>query len=134
VFGLGDMSASRDHKLDLMMAAAVGVAAGVTLTLLLRDESHGMFSGMDSTRRRLRRVGSASMDSLRSARKSAVKGARRGMKRGRELIDEIPMEEFGEELRHYLDAAKGAIEDTIKDELHDLRKTMRRRRKRMGIF
>jgi hypothetical protein len=55
------------------------------------------------------------------------------MKQGAEWFDELPVDEISDQLRDYFEAAKGAIEDTIKDELHDLRKTVRRRRKHWGI-
>jgi hypothetical protein len=108
-----------------MTAAVLGVAAGVGVMLLLRRGSRKRNPMMVAARR--------GMDGARSMGRTAARGARRGMERGRELLDELPVEEFGEELRDYLDAAKEAIEDTVRGELHDLQKTMRRQRRRMGI-
>lgn len=60
-------------------------------------------------------------------------GARRGYGRGLDLADDISLEGVGEHLHDYFEAAKGAIEDTVSGELQDLRKSIRRRRRRLGI-
>jgi hypothetical protein len=48
-------------------------------------------------------------------------------------MDKLPLDDIGERIGDYLDAAKGAIEDTVMGELQDLRKAIRRQRKRLGI-
>jgi len=135
-FGLGKMSGSRDHELDLMTAAVIGVAAGVALTLLVRSGSrkrHPLRARLDAARRGLGHMGLPGMDDARTFGRRAAKQARRGMKRGRKWMEDLPVEEYGEQIRDYLDAAKNAIEDTVNDEIRDFRKTMRRERRRMGI-
>ena len=59
--------------------------------------------------------------------------ARRGYDRGVEFADDISLDGIGEHLQDYFEAAKGAIEDTVSGELQDLRKSIRRRRRRLGI-
>jgi hypothetical protein len=53
--------------------------------------------------------------------------------RGEELVDRIPVDDMVEQVRDYVDTARGAINDVVKDELNDLRKAVRRQRKRIGI-
>jgi hypothetical protein len=49
------------------------------------------------------------------------------------LIDRIPVDDAVEQVRDYVDTAREAISDAVKDELDDLRKAVRRQRKRIGI-
>jgi Mg/Co/Ni transporter MgtE len=53
--------------------------------------------------------------------------------RGEELVDRIPVDEVVDQVREYVDTAREAINDVVKDELNDLRKAVRRQRKRIGI-
>jgi hypothetical protein len=55
------------------------------------------------------------------------------MERGEEMIDRIPVDDMVEQVRDYVDTARDAINDVVKDELNDLRKAVRRQRKRIGI-
>jgi len=50
-----------------------------------------------------------------------------------EFLEDLPLDDIGEQLTGYLEAAKDAIEDTVKGELQDLRKSIRQQRKRLGI-
>ncbi|HEY9449111.1 MAG TPA: hypothetical protein VIQ60_05130, partial [Gemmatimonadaceae bacterium] len=60
--------------------------------------------------------------------------ARRKIRRGGEqLLDRIPFEEVGESLGEYISAARETIDDAVSRELKDLRKAIRRRRKRLGV-
>jgi hypothetical protein len=58
--------------------------------------------------------------------------ARRGYDRGVEFADDS-VSGIGEHLQDYFEAAKAAVEDTVSGELQDLRKSIRRRRRRLGI-
>jgi hypothetical protein len=49
------------------------------------------------------------------------------------MIDRIPVDDVVEQVRDYVDTARDAINDVVKDELNDLRKAVRRQRKRIGI-
>lgn len=62
-----------------------------------------------------------------------AKRASRGARRGMEWAEDLSVDGLGEQLHEYFDAAKGAIEDTVSGELQDLRKSIRRRRRRLGI-
>lgn len=65
--------------------------------------------------------------------RTATRGVRRGARRGMEWAEDLSVDGVGEQLHEYFDAAKGAIEDTVSGELQDLRKSIRRRRRRLGI-
>ena len=55
------------------------------------------------------------------------------MEHGEELVDRIPVDDMVEQVRDYVDSARDAINNVVKDELTDLRKAVRRQRKRIGI-
>ena len=70
---------------------------------------------------------------LRSAGVAGVKGARWLGERGEELWDRIPREEITERLEGYFDTAREAIDDAVSHEVQDLRKALRRRRRKLGL-
>lgn len=126
----------RDQELDLLTAALIGVTVGVGVTLLLRRGPAGrrpLVMGMELAGRGARVAGMAGMTGARVAGRAAAKNARRGWSRGMEWAEELPLDDVGEQLREYFDAAKGAIEDTVSGELQDLRKSIRRHRRRLGV-
>ena len=53
--------------------------------------------------------------------------------RGEELIESIPVDDIAEGVREYVDGAREAINDVVRAEMNDLRKAVRRQRKRIGI-
>jgi hypothetical protein len=63
----------------------------------------------------------------------AAEGARRGYKRSREWAEDLSLDRLGDHLQDYFDAAKAAVDDTVSGELQDLRKSIRRKRRRLGI-
>jgi hypothetical protein len=50
-----------------------------------------------------------------------------------ELLDRVPVGAVREELGDALDSAREAVADVVESELRDLRKAIRRQRKRLGI-
>jgi hypothetical protein len=70
------------------------------------------------------------------ARKSARlagRGARVAWDRGVDAWERIPREAIEEKVRDYFDAARDHIDEFVESELKDLRKAIRRRRKKLGI-
>ncbi|MBK5189581.1 MAG: hypothetical protein JJD97_15160, partial [Gemmatimonadaceae bacterium] len=61
------------------------------------------------------------------------RGAKWAASRGEEMWDRIPFDDIGESISEYVQSAREAIDDTVSHELNDLRKAVRRRRKRLGI-
>lgn len=129
----------RDEDLDLLTAALIGLTVGVGVTLLIRRGPSGrrpLLSGMELAGRGARIAGVAGMSGAKFAGEAgrvAARNAKRGWSRGMEWASDLPLDDMGDQLRDYLDAAKGAIEDTVSGELQDLRKSIRRRRRRLGI-
>jgi hypothetical protein len=72
----------------------------------------------------------------RAARKGARlagRGARFAWERGVDAWDSVPREEIADRLREYAESARESIDDFVHSELDDLRRSIRRRRKKMGI-
>jgi hypothetical protein len=78
-------------------------------------------------------AGSRAAEGARWAGPRAKRGFRTAVERGEELVDRIPVDEVVDQVREYVDTAREAINDVVKDELNDLRKAVRRQRKRIGI-
>jgi len=56
------------------------------------------------------------------------------VERGEEMVDRIPVDAMVEQVRDYVDIPRATRSyDVVKDELNDLRKAVRRQRKRIGI-
>lgn len=106
---------------------------GVAATLILRRGPGGrspLHSGAHAAGRGVRLAGVAGAAGAELARRRLTGRRRRGPARYLEALDPGAM---GEQLRDYLDAAKGAIEDTVSGELRDLQKSLRRRRRQLGL-
>ncbi len=78
-------------------------------------------------------AGGRAAEGARWAAPRAKRGFRTAVDRGEELIERIPVDDMVEQVRDYVDTARDAINDVVKDELNDLRKAVRRQRKRIGI-
>jgi gas vesicle protein len=153
-----ELAEGREQQYDLLTAAIIGAAVGAGITLLLRRGPSGRrpvaplvrFAGRGAALAGMaglegaRWAGNRGLDGARWAGDRAVEGARwaaphakRGFRtavdRGEELVDRIPVDEVVEQVREYVDTAREAINGVVKDELDDLRKAVRRQRKRIGI-
>lgn len=69
----------------------------------------------------------------RGASRLGTAGARWAAHRGEELWDAIPHEEIQDRVSDYIGRAREAIDDVVESELKDLRRAIRRQRKRLGI-
>jgi hypothetical protein len=69
----------------------------------------------------------------RWAGEHAAHGAGWVADRGSELWDRVPVEEIQEQVGDYLESARNAIAETVEHELSDLRKSIRRQRKKLGV-
>ena len=63
----------------------------------------------------------------------AGRGARVAWDRGVDAWDRIPRAEIQERLGEYFDTARDAIDHVVESELKDLRKAIRRRRRKLGL-
>ena len=153
-----ELDETREQQYDLLTAALIGAAVGAGITLLIskgpsarraiapiaryagRGAALAGVAGLEGAKW----AGSRGLDGARWAGGRAAQGARwaaprarRGlrtaMERGEEIIDRIPVDDMVDQVREYVDTAREAINDVVKDELNDLRKAVRRQRKRIGI-
>lgn len=120
--GAGD---AREAQYDLLTAALIGAAIGATATLLLRRGPSGQ--------RPVTPVVRGAKWAGRGAMHAGGKGARWARDRGGELLDRIPAEEMEESVRDTVGEARERIDGFVRSELTDLRRTLRRQRKRLGI-
>ena len=112
----------RNNSVDMAAVAVIGIAVGLTALFLLR-RNRSVGHALHAAGRDLRRAGSA-------ASRNMAHQMRRGMKRGQEMVGDM---EIGDHLRDYLESAKETVEDTVAREMRDLKRAIRRRRRRMGL-
>jgi hypothetical protein len=136
----------------------LGAAVGAVVTLLFRTGPGGrrpISPVLSVAGRGARLAGMAGVQGVRWAGERAAPGARwaaeqgregarwagertsRGYRaardRGAELVDDLPLDDVADSVREYVDSAREAINDVVREELTDLRKAVRRQRKRIGI-
>ena len=111
---------------DLLTAAVLGLVAGAGIALLVR---------MSTRRRRTPRTLAREAGEMAAAAagRAGARSAKWAKRRGEEVWDSIPFDEIGEQLGDYVQNARETIDETVSHELSDLRKAIRRHRKRLGI-
>jgi len=124
-----DTEDDREHQYDLLTAALIGMTIGAGLTFVLRRGP----SGRRPMTPVLERVGQGASWAGRHAARMGVRGARWAAARGEDAWDAIPRKEIREHVSDYFGRARDAIDDAVESELHDLRRAVRRQRKRLGI-
>lgn len=103
----------------------MGLAIGAGTTLLLRTGPSG--------RRPLAPAWRMAQRGAQRGARLAGRGARMAWDRGVDAWERIPREELEARVRDYFDAARESIDDFVESELQDLRKAIRRRRRKLGI-
>jgi hypothetical protein len=121
----GNEGGGRDAQYDLLTAALIGAAIGATATLLLRRGPSG--------ERPVAPVVRGAKWAGREAIVAGGKGARWARSRGGDLLDRIPTDEIEENVRETVVDARDRIDGFVRSELEDLRRALRRQRKRLGI-
>jgi hypothetical protein len=119
----------REHQYDLLTAALIGMTIGAGLTFILRRGP----SGRRPVTPVLERVGQGASWAGHHAARLGMRGARWAAARGEDAWDAIPRSEIRDHVSEYLGRARDAIDDAVDSELHDLRRAVRRQRKRFGI-
>lgn len=69
----------------------------------------------------------------RAGAKMARRASRYALERGADAWDRIPRDEIADRLGDYAERARETIDDFVSSELSDLRRAIRRRRKKLGI-
>lgn len=121
--------ASRDAEYDLLTAALIGATVGAGLTYLLRRGP----SGRRPVSPMVLGLGRGAAWAGRHAGHASVVGARWMRDQGEEAWDRLPRRKIQRELRHYAGRAREAMDDVVESELRDLRRAIRRQRKRLGV-
>jgi hypothetical protein len=120
---------TRDQQYDLLTAAVLGAMIGAGAALLLRRGP----SGRSPISPFARAAAGGAVTAARWAGKRGRTGARWAAKRGAEAWDRVPVESMREEIGDAIDSAREAVADVVETELRDLRKAIRRQRKRLGV-
>lgn len=118
-----------DEQYDLLTAALIGLAIGVGTTLMVRRGP----SGRRPVSPMLRGAALGAKWAGLGAARLGARGASWARDAGSELWERIPRDEIRDHVRDYLGKAQEAIDDVVETELRDLRKALRRQRKRLGI-
>lgn len=148
----------RDQQFDLLTAALLGAAVGAAVTLLFRTGPSGRrpigpmlsvagrgarlagIAGLEGARWAgeraapgVRWAADQGREGARWAGKRGADGYRAARERGEEIIDDLPIDDVSDSVREYVDSAREAINNVVREEMSDLRKAVRRQRKRIGI-
>lgn len=121
--------AGSDEQYDLLTAALIGLVVGVGTTLLVRRGP----SGRRPVSPVLRGAALGAKWAGTGAARLGARGAAWARDAGEELWDRVPRDEIREHVREYLGKAHETIDDAVEHELRDLRRALRRQRKRLGI-
>ena len=148
----------REQQFDLLTAALLGAAVGAVVTLIFRTGPSGRrpispvlsatgkgakwaaLAGLDGARGAGARASPGACwmaarprDGARWAGEKSARGYRAARERGEELVESLPVDDIADSVREYVDGAREAINDVVRSEMNDLRKAVRRQRKRIGI-
>ena len=112
---------------DLLTAALLGAAVGAVMMLAFRPRP-----------RRPAQVaierGVKVLDQVRRRGGHWLRDRQRQVERGtRDLAGQLPVDDVSDAVGEYLASAREAIDDTVSRELKDLRRAIRRQRKRLGV-
>ena len=107
----------RAAQMDLVTAALIGLAVGVSATLLLRRGPRGV-----------RPIGPV----VRAAARAGQRGARWVRDRGEDAWDRVPHDEIADQVQDYARSARKAIDRAVHDELRTLRRALRAQARRVA--
>jgi hypothetical protein len=127
--GERDSEIGNDHEYDLLTAALIGITIGASVTYLLRRGP----SGRRPVSPMVDGIGRGAAWTGRKAARLGRSGARWAARRGEDLWDRIPRDAIRDQVSDYVGRAREAIDDVVESELHDLRRAIRRQRKRLGV-
>ncbi len=114
-----------EDRYDLLTAALIGAAFGATAMLLMRR------SGTRKVVRPLSELGLAGAGRMALKAGAGALGSRAVREAGRAAMP--MMREAAENLGDYVRSARSAIDEYVADEVRDLKKAIRRGRRRAGL-
>jgi gas vesicle protein len=109
---------------DILLGLGVGLAVGAAVAYLSSGGGGG--SGVTALRKVIRR-------GAKDARRTGRRGLRWASARSDDLRDALPLDALRDSLNGYLESAREAIDDAVAHEIKDLRRVVRRQRKRLGL-
>jgi hypothetical protein len=118
-----------EHEYDLLTAALIGATIGAGLTYMLKRGP----SGSRPVSPVMRGLGRSARWAGRHASRWGKRGGRWAADRGHDMWERVPRDEIAEHMSEYIGRAREAIDDAVESELKDLRRSIRRQRKRLGI-
>jgi hypothetical protein len=121
--------ANHENEYDLLTAALIGATIGAGVTFMLRRGP----SGSRPASPVMRQLGRGASWAGRNAARLGATGARWTARRGHDAWEAIPRDDIREHVSDYVGRAREAIDDVVESELKDLRRAIRRQRKRLGI-
>ncbi len=110
----------RNLQYDLLTAALIGAAVGVSATLLIRG----------TTARRSRGVIDPALQAARRAGKRSAQWAR---EHGQALWDRMPHDDIGDAVRGYAESAREAVDRAVDREIRDLKRQLRHQKRRLHV-
>ena len=119
--------AAPDTEYDLLTAALIGLVIGAGVTFMVRRGPSGRRPASPLLSGAAR---GASWAGRHAARMGSA-GARWAADRGEDLWDRS--EDLRDQVSDYVGHAREAIDDAVEAELKDLRRAIKRQRKRLGI-
>jgi hypothetical protein len=114
---------------DLLTAALMGIAIGAGITYLLRQGPGGRRPVVPA----LLGAGRGAAWAGRHAARLGKRGARWAADEAEELWERVPRKEISRQVRQRMSDAQEVIDDVVSHELDDLRRAIRRQRKRLGV-
>jgi len=126
---VNEVNVAYEAEYDLLTAALIGMTIGAGLTFMLRRGP----SGRRPVTPMMYGVGRGAAWAGRKAARAGAAGARWSRKRGADAWDRIPRDEIRDHVSEYAGRAREAIDDVVETELKDLRRAIRRQRKRLGV-
>jgi gas vesicle protein len=116
----------KHDEMDLLTAAVLGAVVGAGVALMI-----GRGGRRKKTLRT--RMSTAAGRGAKRARGWGRRGAKWASSASDDLADRIPVDAVRKQVAEYFDTVKDAIDDTVSAELSDLRKSIRRQRKKIGV-
>lgn len=127
--GISATEQGEHDQYDLLTAALIGATIGAGLTFMMRRGP----SGRRPVSPVLQGIGEGAKWAAKRAGKAGRRGAHWAAHQSEELWDRVPRDEIREHVSDYMGRAREAIDDVVESELSDLRRAIRRQRKRLGV-
>jgi hypothetical protein len=115
----------RDAQYDLLTAALLGAVIGAGATLLLRRGPSG--------HRPVTPLARGAARGARTAGRAGMRGAKWVGSQAEDMWDSRTRRQVERHLRNYVSTARERIDSAVNAELRDLRRTLRRQRRRLGV-